>query len=205
MSSIIKASLLFLFITTVLFCQDETLVDIGKIESGGYGALVINFTNVKHDFGVMVGGYGGWLINHSFLLGGGGFGLANNIQAPNSAQPNGSNTSSENLLYIKEGYGGLILEYIFNSKKLVHYNIQTLIGGGGVTYSLKNQYDVNEDKNCPFFVWEIGANAEFNIVKYFHLCLGGKYRLTSGVDMEGLSDSDLSGANLALTFKFGSF
>jgi len=206
MSGLFKVMLLFLVSSTLLLSQeDETLVDIGKIEHGGYGALAINFTNVKNDIGVMVGGYGGWLINHSFMIGGGGFGLANNIEAPTAAQPQGAKTTSEDLLYLKEGYGGLILEYIFNSSKLLHYNIQTLVGGGGVTYSLKNQYDVAEDKNSSFFVWEIGANAELNVVTYFRLCLGAKYRLVSGVEMVGLSDSDLSGANLALTFKFGSF
>lgn len=205
MSIMPKMLIVLLFPISIIFCQEETLLDIGEIEHGGYGALVINFTNVKNDFGVMVGAYGGWLINHSFLIGGGGFGLANNIKAPTEAQPNGAATSTENLLYLKEGYGGLVLEYIFNSNKLFHYNIQTLIGGGGLTYSLKNQYDVAADKNSPFFVWEIGANAEFNVVTYFRLCIGGKYRLVSGVDMVGISDSDLSGPNLALTFKFGSF
>lgn len=205
MSGFFKLVLLVLFTAPVLFAQDETLLNFGEIEHGGYGALVINFANVKEELGVMVGGYGGWLINHSFLIGGGGFGLANNIKAPDAAQPDGAATTSENLLYLKEGYGGLILEYIFNSNKLVHYNIQTLIGGGAVTYSLKNQYDVNADKNSPFFVWEIGANAEVNVVKYFRLCLGGKYKLVSGVDMVGIEDSDLGGVNFALTFKFGSF
>lgn len=205
MLRVLKFILILLIPATVIFSQDETLVELGEVDHGGYGALVINFTNVKDDLGVMVGGYGGWLINHSFLIGAGGFGLANNIKAPVIAQPLGTATANQDLLYIKEGYGGLILEYIFNSKKLIHYNIQTLIGAGGVTYSLKNQYDTGEDQNSPFFVWEIGANAEFNIVKYFRLCLGGKYRMINGVDMPGITDSDLSGANLALTFKFGSF
>ena len=37
----------------------------------------IRFTQIDGDFGVLVGGRGEWIINHRFVLGGGGYGLTN--------------------------------------------------------------------------------------------------------------------------------
>jgi len=67
-----KIIFLFLFVLISLpaFGQEETLIS-GKIENGGYGAPVVKFSTVKNNFAVFVGGYGGWLINHSFMIGGG--------------------------------------------------------------------------------------------------------------------------------------
>lgn len=189
-----------LFAPVFIYPQEETLVETGEIESGGYGALSVDFSKIAGKSGVLVGGYGGWLINHTFLIGGGGYGLANHILAPQSVQ-----SDPNNLLYVKLGYGGFMMEYIGNSQKLIHYTIQTLIGGGGASYALKDQFDVNEHKNSPFFVWELGVNGEINIVEYFRLCIGAKYRLISGVSITGLKSSDFSGITADISFKFGSF
>ena len=85
------------------------------------------------------------------------------------------------------------------TRNLVHFSFYTLIGGGGANY---NEEDQNGD---TFFVIEPGVNALFNVTDFFRIGGGVSYRLISGVNLDGVSDTDLSGASVALTFKFGSF
>jgi len=75
LSRTVIVSLLLLFIAGIARAQEEETLLGGGFESGGYGGPVVKFTNVKGEFAVMAGGYGGWLINHSLMLGGGGYGL----------------------------------------------------------------------------------------------------------------------------------
>ncbi len=193
-------SALLLPISLILAQEDETLINFGEIESSGFGAAVVKFSPVKGETGVWVGGYGGWLINHSFMIGGGGYGLASRIEAPSIAQ-----TINEKTLYLKLGYGGFMMEYIYKPDKLIHLTFNTLIGAGSADYSLKDAFDTNTGDNSSFFVWENQLNAELNISSFVRFSAGFGYRYVSGVDLIGLSDNDLRNISVLLTFKFGSF
>ncbi|MGE5362587.1 MAG: hypothetical protein ACM3SM_00565 [Bacteroidota bacterium] len=181
--------------------EEETLLGSGKIHHGGFGGPVVKFARVKNEFGVLVGGYGGWLINHTFMIGGGGYGLSNRIKADKQIQ----SLSPGKTQYIQFGYGGLMLEYISNGNKLFHPMFQLLIGGGNVNYVLYDQFDEDTPGGDNCFTLEGGASMEMNIVKYMRICLGASYLLVNGIDVQGLDDSDFGGLNLGLTLKFGSF
>jgi hypothetical protein len=203
-----KNLLIFFCLTVFSFAQEETLLP-GNIQHGGFGGPVVKFTTIKKEFGVLVGGYGGWLINHTFMIGGGGYGLANIIQPDASVI---KNTSPWNkYIYpdegrIQFGYGGVILEYISNQSKLLHYNFNLLIGAGGVQYSRKDRNDYDEDSYADeLFVLEPSIGAELNIASFFKLNLLAGYRYVNGVSIAGLSNSDLSGPSINLSFKFGKF
>ncbi len=192
-------------ISIPLYAQEQTLIG-GTIESGGFGGPVVKFSQIDKNFAVLVGGYGGWLINHSFMIGGGGFGLANNIHGPREAQlyyGTGDN------LRLQFGYGGLMLEYIGEHNSLVHYYVSTLIGAGGVNYDyingLYSPYFDNLDRTSACFVLEPNVGAELNVTRFFRIGAGASYRLVKGSDLIGVSDSDLSDLSLNLTFKFGKF
>ncbi len=94
-----------------VFAQEQTLLGTGSIENGGYGAVVTKFTSVNGHFGLLIGGRGGWIINHSFALGAAVYGLANDVRA-NTPGPDGPH-------YLDLGYGGLDLEYIYRSNDVV--------------------------------------------------------------------------------------
>jgi hypothetical protein len=51
----------------------------GKIESGGYGGPLFKVGPINGGTGLFVGGQGGWIINHHFVLGGKGYVLVNDI------------------------------------------------------------------------------------------------------------------------------
>lgn len=173
--------------------EDETLIS-GKIALGYYGALIVKFTELNDQSAVLIGGRGGLIINHAFVIGGGGYGLVNDIDT--------RNFSSYERRFLDFGYGGLVLEYINRSHKLVHLSVHSLIGGGSLCYRDYLYYDWYDD---VFFVAEPGIDLMLNVSKHFRIGLGGSYRFVSGIDMDGLNNADISGPSAALTFKFGRF
>jgi len=191
---------IILISTSQLFSQEETLIGNGEVSHGGFGGPVIKFTQVKGEPGVLVGGRGGWIINHSFVIGGGGYGLVNKIEANNDflgLRP-----------YLNFGYGGVELEYIIQSDKLLHFTVCTLIGGGAVSYREHLWDDSWDEWNSPndaFFVLEPSAGVELNIISFFRVNAGVSYRFISGADFDDLKNNDLAGVSAFLTLKFGKF
>jgi hypothetical protein len=169
--------------SSVAAAQEQTLAGEG-LDSGGFGAPVVIFSELGSEFAVFAGARGGWIIDHTFVLGLGGYGLASNIgEFPFERE-------------VEFGYGGLELEYINNSNSVVHFSIYTLVGGGAVTYL----YDVVDG----VFVVEPAVNLMVNVTQWFRLGVGGGYRFVAGADHD-MSNEELSAPVGVLTFKFGSF
>ena len=199
MKPLIQLAILTLLLCFQSFAQEQTLVGNGEMSNGGFGGPVIKYTQIRNEPAVLVGGRGGWIINHTFVIGGGGYGLVNQIEADyftNYGEP-----------YINFGYGGFELEYIIQSDQLLHFSIYTLIGAGGVNYRDDSQsswydWDYNNDE---FFVLEPALNVEVNITSFFRINAGASYRYISGLNYNNLQNEDFSGFSGVLTMKFGSF
>lgn len=204
MKTLTTVLFIFFMLPAALLAQDdETIISIDDdIEYGGFGALSVAVTPVKGHGGMLAGGYGAWIINHSFYIGFGGAGLGNNILAPEEAQ-----TDPNFDRYMKFGYGGLVAGYTINSDKLLHFNIMTIIGGGGMKYVFLDSYNSgnSESETDSFFAAQLGAYLEINIIEYMRVMVGGSYRQTSGLSSVGLTDSDISGPAFELHLKFGKF
>ena len=181
--------------------QQETLFS-KRIHSGGFGGPVVKFSQFNDEFGVLIGGRGGWIINHSFSFGGGGYGLVTDIPAPAPADS----------LTLGLGYGGLELEYINRSDKLIHFTLQTLIGAGGISCS-KEDGDEDEDDDEDdeshsyeaFFIVEPAFNLIVNISPRFRIGFGVSYRFVSNFADDIFNKSSIDGLSGVLTFKFGRF
>lgn len=198
---------LMLVLASSLYAQEETLLGGSDVDHGGYGALVIKFTSVNDQLGVLVGGRGGWIINHAFSLGGAGYGLANNVPSRITSPFGGK--------YVMLGYGGLDMEYVFNSNDLVHLSFHTLIGAGSVGFRTRDSIpwggtmwdpDLDWDHHFDdFFVMEPGVNIDLNVTRWFRASLGASYRYVSGVAQDVSSNNDLKGPSASLMLRFGSF
>ncbi|HBG17683.1 MAG TPA: hypothetical protein DDW93_12955 [Firmicutes bacterium] len=178
------------------FARDEVLIS-EQIDHGGFGGPSFKVTSLNGKTGVLTGGYGGWYINHTFMIGGGGYGLANEVKAPV--------TDTDGDLYYNLGYGGLMFEYVNNSHKLIHFTINTLIGAGGIGYRERNWRPDPEYASDLFFVFEPTINLELNVASCFRVGLGVSYRYIDGIQLVGTTDEELSGIAANLNFKFGAF
>lgn len=199
MKTLFIASII-LITSSVLLSQEKTLL-AGEVEHGGYGAPVIKFTEINGQFGLLFGGRGGWIINHSIALGIGGYGLVNNI--------NWDNTLFDYVPRLMMGYGGFEIEVIINSDDLVHFTFHALLGSGAVNYwdedyLNKVHWDHWETADV-FFVAEPAFNVDMNITSFLRVGVGASYRFISGVEIVGLTNEDIAGFNGNLIFKFGSF
>jgi hypothetical protein len=179
---------------SLAFGQAENLLE-GSVESGGFGGPVLKITTINGATGVLVGGRGGWIINHAFVIGGGGYGLVNTVRAA-APGPNGEP-------YINFGYGGVELEYIVQSEKLIHWSVGVLVGGGGVGH--RGEYNTGDIDTKGFFVMEPWAEVHLNVVEFFRISAGASYRWVTGADSPVASDSKLCGVSGILTLRFGSF
>ena len=177
--------------------------------SGGYGALSNKFTRIGDDYANVVELYGGWYINHRFLLGIGAAATTNDIPVPVQDR------SVQDLdLSYEYGEVGLMTEYMLSSHRAVHVGFQ-LFTGSGFTLQYEreklnsdeqwdNYEDYDHDENW-FFVAEPGVKVEMNIFRWMRFSPGVSYRFAYGSDGKGLSDESLSGYSLNLTLKFGRF
>jgi hypothetical protein len=192
--------LILIFTAGISLSQEKTILT-SNIEHGGYGAPVIKGSAINGNFGLFVGGRGGWILNHTFAIGLGGYGLVN------------SNTWDNSFLDVVPrltmGYGGLEIEVIINSDKIVHFTIHSLIGYGAVDYlddDYLKEFSLNTWKTADaFFVAEPAFNVDINITTFFRLGVGVSYRYISGVELVGITNEDLSGFTGNLVFKFGGF
>ena len=188
--------ILFLSLSGILIAQEQTLVG-GEIESGGFGGPVIKVTQLNSEDALLVGGRGGWIINHTFVLGGAGYGLVTNVKARQT------DTVHQ---YIEMGYGGLDLEYIPASNNLLHLSVGLLIGGGGVGYKDEENDSFNSHHQMRgFFILEPAANINLNVTHFFRIATGVSYRYVSGLTSTLSTNADISGPSGVFTLKFGKF
>jgi hypothetical protein len=178
-----------------LSAQETLMTD--DLRHGGFGAPVVKFTEIDDRFGVLVGGRGGWIINGSVVIGGGGYGLANVSNFDHLT--NGAGDPGE----LEMGYGGLELGYVHRPDELVHVSLGVLIGGGGVVWNPEGRSDDQIDD--AFFVVEPEGDVILNVTSFLRVAAGVSYRFTRGVELLELRDADLSGFAGLVALKFGSF
>ncbi|MFC1620156.1 hypothetical protein ACFL45_09445 [Candidatus Neomarinimicrobiota bacterium] len=193
---------LYLIILTLvtfvpLSAQEQTLIS-ADIDHGGFGGMAYQLTQVDDNMAIMIGGHGGWIINHTVYLGLAGFGMDGEFQLERDL---------EDQRYLNLGYGGLEVGLVVASNRLLHLTASTLLGGGGANYQQRDRdSDYRENPIVDgFYVIEPALHLVMNVTRHFRVGLGARYRHVSGVDLEGLTDNDLSGLSGSLIFKFGKF
>jgi hypothetical protein len=93
-------------------------MQVTQLKTGWLVAPDVKITRVNDEASSFAGGYGGWVTEGAFLVGGGGYWLAN---------------GSDDL---KMAYGGLVLEWLARTDSRIGFGARTLIGGGTATVGL---------------------------------------------------------------------
>jgi hypothetical protein len=180
-----------------LSAQEQTLIR-ADLDHGGFGGMGYQLTQVNDNLAIMIGGQGGWIINHLIYLGAAGFGMDSEFQLEHD---------TEDQPYLNLGYGGLEVGLVIASNRLIHLTASTLLGGGGANYQYRDWEGEYQDDHVgdAFYVVEPAVHLIVNVTHHFRLGFGARYRHVSGVNLEELTDHDLSGPAASLIFKFGKF
>jgi hypothetical protein len=177
--------------------QPRTLL-ARPIHSGGYGAPVVSYTRFAGADSLLVGGRGGWVLNHQLVIGGGGFGLATPPRQTIGVAPDEADYQHT------FGYGGLWLEYLIAPMSTVHGSVGTLIGAGGITYQ-RFRPDTHNVEKTSVFVLDPVVAVEVNVTTFLRVAVQSGYRVVRGGDLATLSNSAASGVTLGAALKFGGF
>ncbi len=100
-------------------------------------------------------------------------------------------------------YGGLLLQYVVQSNRLVHASVETTIGSGRWCNVINDANDGCSGKT--FFAFEPAANVELNVFRHVRLTAGVGYRLAIAESGAGPSSRDLSSLVVRTGVIFGSF
>ncbi len=194
----------FCIMASISYAEEETLLN-GVTDSGYFAGPVWKMTRYNGDMDVLLGGHAGWIINHTYSVGIGGYGMMSGFRMPMHGHGSFDDHDHGNKL----SYGGVEFEYIWNSDKLMHYSFSALLGAGSLGIDdhqgIEEEYLDHEHYTDTVFVFEPSVNGIVNINPWFRLGVGVSYRLVNGSDTIGIDSSDAGGAAMTLTLKFGTF
>ena len=200
-----KKILILVLMTVGLATAQEQVLFSNFSSHGGFGGPVLKLSQFNDDLGLLVGGRGGWIIGQKLTLGGGAYGLVNDIPILFE--------DTDSTRFLDFNYGGFEMGIIIASNSLVHFSVNSLIGGGEVRYrnamfdEMKNEDYDWESKwdHDQIFVFEPSVNVILNLSRWARAGFGASYRYVSGVDLHAIDDALLTGPAAVLTLKFGSF
>ena len=192
---------------------------IERVEQGFVFAPDARVTEVNGETAALVGGYAGWMTDRTWMIGAGGYWLANQDDD------------------LKMAYGGMVVEYVARSQERIGFGVRGLVGGGGATLgsTVGEYFGVHGDIGLPardprhgdasrmfrgghrgapypisadteilvreyFFVVEPQASVIWHITRWARLDLGVGYRITAGA---GNLDENLRGPSASVAVQFG--
>jgi hypothetical protein len=181
----------------------QTVFGAGR-GNGFYIGFHSGFSQINHDDAWDAGCRIAWIANHGLAIGFAGTGFATQRY---------QDAISVDLFHnYVGGYGGFLIEPIVMPQAPVHVSFPVIIGAGGIAYSSFNDYYHNNGYSGyytndvrTYFIVEPGIEAEINAVKWIRLAIGGSYRFTQRIDLEGADDHPLDGFRLGFAIKFGKF
>ena len=98
-------------------------------------------------------------------------------------------------------YGGLLLQYVVQSNRLVHATFESTIGDGRWCASDDN----NSCAGKRFIVFEPAANLELNVARHVRFTTGVGYRFAVAGSGDGPSSREMSSLVVRSGLVFGSF
>lgn len=196
--TLVLTLLLVLVVAIPVLASEETLIG-NSAENTSIWGVDLKSSPVNGRSGLWLGGYSGQIMNDGTLfIGSEGYVLLNPLSAPAGA-PNDIGPTNIGLFYC-----GLTCEYNLNPNKLIHLSGSVLAGLCYVKY-VGTDYSIEKGLAALCYVVEPGVNVMMNVTDFFKAGVGVSYRWVSGLDIQGLTNSDLSDVSVNLIFKFVEF
>jgi hypothetical protein len=189
-------ALAMILTSAALTAQEQTLLS-RNMTHGGYGSWGVHVSQLNGETAYLSTSRLVWLINHSYSLGLGGYDLIGSVDGPL--------TLDSESRFINLDLGGVELGYIFAPNSVIHGSIRVLGSLGQVEYhndNLDDPWQGEED-----FVAAIVPSVDLmvNVTSFIHMGINASYRIVNGVDLDGLTNADLSGPSLGAVIQFGKF
>jgi hypothetical protein len=154
-----------------------------RMTSLTFGGNGVSFTRINNQFTVLTGGRGSATFNHLYTIGGGGWGMTKGVEVQSDIDGT--------YRFVKIGYGGIDVGYIFFPGETMNFGTKLLIAGGAV---FKETVPKSTDKGFRMFpVLEPTAYYQIALGKLFKLEIGASYRFIWGTNLPYISDKNLSG------------
>lgn len=183
-------------LTSNIAAAEEPLFINEKVVKGGYGGAQIKATTLAGDPVMLAGGEAAWILAHSLVLGGGGYGTVTNVTSPGSLQ------STTGHAHLGIAYGGLRAATILGNDWRVHGSFGVLFGGGRA-WSETN--DLGYHRGEGFLVIEPDVEAEANLTRFLRVALGAGYRFVANTEEPGFTPRRLGGPVAVATLRLGEF
>jgi hypothetical protein len=172
--------------------------------SGGYGAVFFKGTDFKDRNLLIAGIRGAWVVNRSF-----GIGIDLNGIIP-TAKYSGIDPAGIREAVLTGGYGGMLLEPILWSNKMIHLTFPISFGAGWLGYleDWENRYDYYEGKlydEDVFWYFEPGFMVEVNVGRFFRAGFSLSRRFTQDLRLINTSSRAFDELNYGVVLKFGGF
>jgi hypothetical protein len=171
----------------------------------GFGSVDFKVADIMGERAMLAGAYGGVLVNRRYMLGIGGYGIATKLEF------DGMVGADPKTLNLNGGYGGLVIGGMIASKEVIHLVFPVFFGAGSVEVSDRNFFPNSPNdaeftiESSAFIIVEPAMQVEFNITENFRLAAGMSYRYVTGTELNNVSDADLSGSSVMVSFRFGRF
>jgi len=184
--------------------QDQTLFGDEKLSIRGFLGFNGKGIELNDQIGILSGGEIDLVINHKFNIGFFGYGMLNDVV-------NDDIIEGERFYY-ELGYGGMKLEPVLFSHKLIHLTIPVNFGAGGVSLNEYRPWDYNnydwestlQDYDAFVFV-EPGLGLEINLFKNLRLNASAGYLFTDRVNISGNLIHPLDGWTGNISLRLGWF
>lgn len=186
--------------------KEEVKSLLGKgNDLNGFGGIDVKISDIKDNRVLITGAQGGVLVNRRYIVGLAGYGIATEVQF------DGMVGADEKPLNLHGGYGGIVLGGMVGSKEVIHLVFPVFLGAGSLDVSDKDYFPNNPNdaeftiERSAFMVIEPAAQVEFNITEHFRLAAGMSYRYVTGTQLQNVSNTELSGGAVTVSFRFGRF
>jgi hypothetical protein len=175
-----------------------------KVHFSGYGGFSTLYGTNGQDGQWLSGGRGGLIINDTFVIGGGGFGM----NTPLSTDEYSSADFDSEYSYFNYSLGGMLFEYYFFPKRLFTYSIGIIVGGGAVSFSDSSSGFEDADygsHTSAFFAMVPEFNAYVNVARFFRMGAGVYYVYAGGLNNDYIKSGDIRNFGFQVLFNFGWF
>lgn len=182
--------------------EEKTLFSDAR-PCGGFVAFTGKPAFVNGHEAYITGGQAAVVLGKKVNMGVAGFGLLTDVGSDQFA-------TDGTEYFVEMGYGGLLIEPVFGSDRLIHITTPVILGGGVATLSKNRPWDPDymwDEYTDPefFFVAEPSVNAELNLFRFMRIAAGVGYRFIGETGIFRSTNTELSGWSGNVTLKLGWF